>query len=333
MRRIATGIAFFSLFFIAGCSPQHRDTEFTTSPAYVIGSYTNFEVVDGDTFRIKTFSRGVRFLCIDTEEVPRGREAAKELARLRATWPAPYWKKLGKGRFPIKMPSPFGYETAEWAKTWFADVDSIRLERDSPDNVYGYFGRWLAYVFARKNGKWLNYNIECVRLGYSPYSMKYGFSERFHEQFLQAQDEARRAGRGIWNPAVQHYPQYEERLAWWTLRGDAIREYLALRKERRDLFFIGRDGEYERLALASRDTVCAFGVLGQLPDHGTIRECTMSHKKDVVVRLQFNETADVAFLQQFEQLYVYARGVVFLDGKNIVLRLPGPKAITQHPCP
>ncbi len=332
-RTVASFAFLLSLTVIAGCAREQPRQEPVSVAGLRIGTYAQFEVVDGDTFRIPEIDRGIRFLCIDTEEVPRGPHAAEELAHLRSTWPEPYWEKQSGQRFPIKMPSPFGYETSEWAKRWFADVDSVRLERDSPDNVYGYFGRWLAYVFAKKNGQWINYNVECVRLGYSPYSMKYGYSERFHDQFVAAQKEARRESRGIWNPARQHYPMYAERLAWWTERGDAIREFLALRKNRSDVYFIGRDGEYERLALASHDTVCVFGTLGRIPEAGRIPDVDMPHKKDIAVRIEFTGSANPAFLQQFEQGYVYVRGFVRQEGKQVVLRTRNADSVSLRPCP
>ena len=58
-------------------------------------------------------------------------------------------------------------------------------------------GRYLAYVMVKKDGNWVNYNIECVRHGFSPYFVKYGRSRRFHREFLEAQKLARDAKLGI----------------------------------------------------------------------------------------------------------------------------------------
>ncbi len=321
-----------SIMLVSACATKPSGPPALTEGLALIGTYTAFEVVDGDTFRIPELEKGIRFLCIDTEEVPRGPQADTELAHLRATWPEPYLQRQKSKRFPIKMPSPFGYETSEWAKHWFADVDSVRLERDGPGNEYGYFGRRLAYVFARKNGQWINYNVECVRLGFSPYSMKYGYSARFHDQFVAAQNEARKAQRGIWNRAVQHYPDYDSRLGWWTARGDAIRNFLTLRKDRDDMFFIGRDGEFERLALASGDTVCVFGTLDRIPPAGRTHTVVIPHKQDIAVELRFVDAADAAFLQQFEQQYVYVRGVVQREGRQLALRVSDVNAVSPRPC-
>jgi len=59
----------------------------------------------------------------------------------------------------------------------------------------------------------------------SPYFTKYGYSHRFHNQFTDAEAEARQAKRGIWNPEAQGYRDYEERKAWWNARADFIRAF------------------------------------------------------------------------------------------------------------
>jgi hypothetical protein len=50
----------------------------------------------------------------------------------------------------------------------------------------------------------------------SPYFGKYGYSRRFHDQFVAAEKEARTAGRGIWAPGAQASGDYDVRRAWWT---------------------------------------------------------------------------------------------------------------------
>ncbi|MBR9978515.1 MAG: thermonuclease family protein [Bacteroidetes bacterium] len=327
---------YFVLFLVllllpAFCAPREQQQYKQDERACYIGTYGVFEVIDGDTFRIPGLDRRVRLLCIDTEEVPRGANAAEEVARLREQWPAPYWERLGKGRFPVRPPTPFGYETSQWAKDWFSDVDSIRLERESPEHVYGYFGRLLAYLFARKSGQWMHYNIECVRLGYSPYSMKYGFSERFHSEFEQAQNEARRAGRGIWNSDKQHLPQYDQRLAWWMQRGDAIRTLFKLRAREQEVYFIGRDGEYERMSLAAGKTVLAFGSVGRLSRKGEIRTIILPHKKSIHVRVILPRDTDSGYIRMFEQQYLFFRGRVVLDGDELQIHPSSIRDISASP--
>lgn len=285
----------------------------------LIGVHTDFRVVDGDTFRIEGMDRGVRFLNIDTEEVPRGSDASEKLEQLRANWPEAYAEERGNSRFPVKMPTPFGWETSEAAKHWFDDVDTIRIERDSDDNVYGFFDRWLGYVFARKDGRWVNYNVECVRMGWSPYYGKYGYSERFHDAFVAAQKEAEQAQHGIWNPAMQHYPDYDERLEWWNRRGDAIRTFTDRFRGKESHYFIGRDGEFERLALAQGERVVVFGAVGWLPKSRPAEKLRISHKRGMNVTVLLPFDASETWLTDREQQYVYVRGTVSGGGKNIVI--------------
>lgn len=285
----------------------------------LIGVYTDFRVVDGDTFRIEGMDRGVRFLNIDTEEVPRGGDAREKLEELRANWPEAYVEERGSSRFPVTMPTPFGWETSEAAKRWFEDVDTIRIERDSDDNVYGFFGRLLGFVFARKNGQWVNYNVECVRMGWSPYYSKYGYSERFHEAFVTAQKEAEHAQHGIWNPAMQHYPDYDERFEWWNRRADAIFAFKQRFHGEETHYFIGRDGEYERLALAKGQRVVVFGAVGWLPKSRPAERLRIAHKRDMNVTIPLPFTVSEEWLLEREQQYIFVRGIVSGGGQNIIV--------------
>jgi hypothetical protein len=131
----------------------------------------------------------------------------------------------GKSKHPVKMSTPVGEDGKKFAESFMTVGDKVRIERDDPRQIRDRYNRYLAYVFVMKNGKWVNYNVECVRAGWSPYFMKYGYSRRFDQEFRQAQDEARAAKRGIWQDGTQHYPDYPERLAWWTARGDFVAEF------------------------------------------------------------------------------------------------------------
>jgi hypothetical protein len=59
----------------------------------------------------------------------------------------------------------------------------------------------------------------------SPYFTKYGYSRRFHDQFVAAQAEAKAAKRGIWADGGMKYPDYPEREAWWTPRGEFVAKF------------------------------------------------------------------------------------------------------------
>ena len=321
-RSLTAGAVACLLFLFLPCSsalPQTSDASADFDNELLIGVYTDYRVIDGDTFRIDGMDRGVRFLNIDTEEVPRGSDAHEKLEQLRANWPKAYVEERGSSRFPVKMPTPFGWETSEAARRWFDDVDTIRIERDSDNNVYGFFDRWLGYVFARKDGQWVNYNIECVRLGWSPYYAKYGYSERFHDAFVAAQKEAASKRHGIWNPAMQHYPDYDERLEWWNRRGEAIHTYTNRFRGKETHYFIGRDGEFERLALAQGQRVIVFGAVGWLPKSRPVEELRIAHKQGMTVTVPLPFTASEPWLLEREQQYVYVRGIVTGGGKDIIV--------------
>ncbi len=193
-------------------------------PGLVIGEFTlaNRAVIDGDTIRVDGLDSTLRLLCIDTEEIyhhaDNQRAAESDFDKYMAD-------KRAASRRPPKTGTPMGVEAAEFAKKYFAGVHRVRLERDHPKEIRGRYGRYLAYVFVEKNGKWENYNIECVRAGMAPYFTKYGYSRRFHDQFVAAEKEARAAKRGIWDPTSKSYQDYDMREAWWNARADFIKKF------------------------------------------------------------------------------------------------------------
>ena len=301
----------------------------------VIGTYRTVTVVDGDTFKIEGLGRSIRFLCIDTEETPKRGDVPALVEELRHQWPGIYTRERGESAFPIKHDSPFGYETAVWAKKWFAEADSVRLERDVASQVYDYYGRYLAYIIAFKKGRAVNFNVECVRLGYSPYSVKYGPSTRFNDAFVAAQKEAQAARRGIWNAKSACYPDYTERLAWWGQRGAAIGEFDLRYAHDPRYFFLGRDGEYERLALASSQTVVAFGALGAIRQARFPYLVELMHKNKLSCNMVFFETMQPIFAAipwtTFAQRFVYVRGKVKVyDGKPEIV-IESAKDISMTP--
>ena len=68
----------------------------------------------------------------------------------------------------------------------------------------------------------------CVRAGFAPYFTKYGYSRRYHAEFLKAEEEAKAAHRGIWAAGTMHAPDYPERNRYWRLiEGQAAASELA----------------------------------------------------------------------------------------------------------
>ncbi|MBL4687427.1 MAG: thermonuclease family protein, partial [Nannocystaceae bacterium] len=192
----------------------------TSNAGHVIGMFALSAngVVDGDTVKVDGLDASLRLLAIDTEETFKHDKA------LRAYEGMPFPEYLesmrGSSGKPPKGPTPLGMDAKHFAEDFFKGVNVVRLERDHPKEIRGRYNRFLAYVFVEKDGEWINYNIECVRAGMSPYFTKYGYSRRFHDEFSRAQDEARERGVGIWEQGTEHYDDYDDRLAWWNSRAE-----------------------------------------------------------------------------------------------------------------
>jgi endonuclease YncB( thermonuclease family) len=188
-------------------------------PGLVVGEFRLTKVVDGDTIHVDGLDSSLRLLGVDTEETFKT-EGDRRL--FESGWDQYLKAKRGASPRPVKMATPLGEDAKVWAKHFFEGVDKVRVERDDPAEIRDRYNRYLAYVMVPKHGVWLNYAVECVRAGMGPYFPKYGNSRRFHADFLAAEAEAKAAKRGIWAPGAQHYPDYEEREAWWTARGDFV---------------------------------------------------------------------------------------------------------------
>lgn len=194
------------------------------TPGLVVGEFSVTKVSDGDTIRVEGLDSSLRLLGIDTEETFDHYPAQRKQYESDG-WPA-YTKEVrGDSKRPVKFATPMGDEAWHYAERFFEGADKVRIERDHPSEIRDAYNRYLAYVFVKKNGTWVNYNVECVRDGMAPYFAKYGQSRRFHAEFVKAQEEARAAKRGIWAPGVMSYPDYDERLAWWNARGEFVTQF------------------------------------------------------------------------------------------------------------
>jgi endonuclease YncB( thermonuclease family) len=189
------------------------------TPGLVIGEFKLTKVVDGDTIRVDGLDSSLRLLGLDTEETFKHEN---EHRAYEQGWEKYIKEVRGNSPRPVKFATPLGMDAKDFAEQWFAGVDKVRLERDHPAEIRDRYNRYLSYVFAQKNGTWMNYNVEAVRAGMAPYFPKYGQSRRFHADFVAAEAEAKAAHRGIWAPGAQSYPDYPEREAWWTARGDFV---------------------------------------------------------------------------------------------------------------
>ena len=194
------------------------------TPGLVIGEFplARGAVVDGDTVKVAGLDTSLRLLAIDTEETFKS-ETDRRLYEQGFDY---YLKtKRGDSPKPVKVATPLGEDAKHFAEEFFKGVNIVRLERDHPKEIRGRYNRYLAYVLVKREGEWVNYNVECVRAGMSPYFTKYAYSRRFHDQFVEAQKEARQKGLGIWDPQREHYRDYDERLKWWNARADFIKKF------------------------------------------------------------------------------------------------------------
>lgn len=220
-----------------------------TDSAFLIGEFKITKITDGDTFRFEGLDRSTRLLGVDTEETFKDAYAQQKSFELSLIWPDEYFRQQAENKtsYPVKIESPFGFETWQWTKDLLTDVTSVRLEKEDTLRLIDVYGRYLSYVFLNYDDGEMNYNIECVKRGYSPYYNKYGNSKRFHKEFLEAQEFARKNKLGIWNIETKCYPDYEKRISWWNKRAEQIEEFEKQYSKSDNSFNLMNDGEYERM--------------------------------------------------------------------------------------
>lgn len=264
----ACSLVVAAVLWLSGCGQQLVRYDRTTVLAgvadervgLVLGEFPLTKVLDGDTIRVEGLDNSLRLLGLDTEETFKYKAQYRDFDKGWAVYLA---EAQAKTRSPVKIPTPLGEEAKKFAQKFFDGVRTVHLERDHPKEIRDFYNRYLTYVFVEKDGKRLNYNVECVRAGMSPYFSKYGYSRRFHAEFVAAQDEARKAQRGIWDPAKQHYPDYDRRLEWWNRRGDYIQAFERDAADRKNYVVLTHWDAFARLeSLLGREVV----VLGSVGD-------------------------------------------------------------------
>ncbi len=218
-------------------------------------------VVDGDTLRL-VGQPPIRVLCLDCEEVFHN-EADRAAAE--ADFDAYARAKRGSSLLPVKFGTPAGTAAREFVRAFLEGVERVRLERDE---VGGHeldgFERRLAHVVVVRPTGEQNLAVEVVRAGHSPYFEKYGRSRRFHAELVAAQAQARAAARGIWgSEGPRHYPDYEERLAWWEQRALQLEAWRALPAAPTRIE-LGTERASEQLAASVGREVVVFGTVGRL---------------------------------------------------------------------
>jgi len=284
----------------------------------VIGTYPlQLEnIIDGDTIRLPNGLPSVRILGIDTEETFKHEEDRKAAA---ADFAAYAKAKRGKHPRPVKYGTPAGDAAAQFLKTLATGCTSIRLERDRVGGrERGTFGRILAHVFLLKKGEpAINVSEALIRAGQAPYFNKYGRSARFDKLYATAQAEARVGARGIWaQSGPAHYPDYPERLAWWTARADQIARWQKVAAQPGHVT-LGEPEAMKRLtALAGKDAT-VFGLLArELPiKAGDKRIFLLSQDRRHGFALVFFDLEAAKTLDErepFHSMYATVRGKVTL---------------------
>lgn len=219
-------------------------------------------VVDGDTLKVGGLDSSLRLLGLDTEETFK---SEKDKRLYEALGFEAYMAKKGEGTDrPAKCATPLGDKAKYFARDFFVGDVSVRLERDHPKDMRGRFGRLLTYVFVKRGDVWVNYNVEAVRAGMSPYFTKYGYSRRFHDEFVQAQQEARDAKRGIWDPSLEHYRDYDRRLQWWDARAEFIARFEQDAQDRDDMIMLGHWDALDRIAAMEGQEVEILAGVGEI---------------------------------------------------------------------
>ncbi|MBM4397188.1 MAG: thermonuclease family protein [Deltaproteobacteria bacterium] len=273
-RRILALAAAFGVALPA-CGPSARERRqdrivaaesaetLASRPGLLVGEFSLAAdgVVDGDTIKVVGLKESIRLVNVDTEETFK---SATDRALFAAGWESYLESKKGDSRHPVKMATPLGEEAKTFAKEFFGKGALVRLERDHPRDLRDRYQRHLGYAFVLKDGRWVNYNVECVRAGMSPYFSKYGYSRRFHAEFVAAQQEAREARRGIWDPAGKHYPDYADRLLWWNARGDFVRAFEKEAGDREDWIDLAHWDSLRLLRKNLGKRVHVLGVVGTI---------------------------------------------------------------------
>lgn len=228
-----------------------------------IGTFalTNKPVVDGDTIKVVGLDASLRLLGLDCEETFK---SEKDWRRYEEGFDRYLKTMQGDSPKPVKVATPLGMDAKKYAMEFFADVEEVRLERDHPKDIRDRYNRYLAYVLVKKGKRWVNYNVECVRAGMSPYYAKYGFASRYHDEFVKAQQEARSAKRGIWEPGAEHYRDYDLRLRWWDARGAFVAEFEKDAKEREEFIVLTHWDALERLGRYEGREVELLGTVGSI---------------------------------------------------------------------
>ncbi len=301
-----------------GVACARGDTRFDRSEldradaGLILGEYplAKNAIVDGDTIKIDGLDASMRLIGIDTEETFKSDKAWRAYEQ---GWEAYLAAEQAKTSRPLKVPTPLGMDAKHWAQEFFRGVTRVRLERDHPGEVRDRFNRYLAYVFVEREGEWVNYNVEAVRAGMSPYFNKYGNSRRFHDEFVKAQAEARAGKRGIWAEGAQCYPDYELRTQWWDGRAEFIAEFEREAQDDPSMIVLVRWDALRKLEDRLGEEVEVLGAIGE------VRQGERGPKRVLLTRKMFSDfplifwddsVFEQARIAEYRSEFIRVRGVV-----------------------
>lgn len=319
----------YTIYLFTGVSYS----QLITDTNYVIGFDKIEKIVDGDTFRLRKYQKSFRLMCIDTEETFKGKNAEEKTEEISKRWLEYYNQNKSNERFnkPAKIESPFGYKTYLWTKDFFLESDSIRIEVDNFDRIKDIYDRELVYIIVYKKGKEINYNIECVREGYSPYFNKYGNSQRFHDEFLIAQNEAAANKKGIWSKDEKCYPDYTQRIEWWNIRANQLVNYELKYSDNLSYINLMKDRDRDKLEANIGKDIIIFGnvtdfFIKKLPFTFRLGISSNMHL-NILIYEENKDLLDKLDLKGIDYYYVYIKGELSKNNNNYLLKLRDEKNI------
>src|SRR5690554_6028296 len=276
-------------------------------------------VVDGDTLRLVGFDKSVRLLCVDAEEALRG----EELQRAEADWEGYQKERKGDGSFTRSYGTFVGNEATAWAREFFEGRSEVFVEYASERHTRDYFERHLAHVWVQDEaGAWLNYGVEAVRAGWSPYSSEYGHCDPYRAHFEQAQKEAQQAGRGIWRQGQRGYDDYPQRFEEWAPRARQISLFRERMGDHPDVIELGTDTAKARLRLSLGERVVVFGSVDRFSPRGRPPKLYLRHRyrDELMIQAPGPVTFDDMKKSEFESReFVYVEGQVDMFRGNPIL--------------
>lgn len=285
------------------------------------GEFRIDTIEDGDTLRLVGIRKSVRLLCVDTEEIFSGKKRTdKKLAY--DDWDAYLRIHHNPGEIK-KYPTPWGDAAEEFAKEFFKNIRDVIIEYDSLERTTGFFHRHLCYAIVEKDGSRINFNVELVRNGFTPYYTKYGYSSRYHEDFIAAENEARKKKVGIWNNKTHCYPDYDERISLGTERANAIRDFDNAFSNNDEYFMLANETDWSRLKDFIGEEISVFGTIDQIRKKGPPYRLFMAHKQGELFLL-YTDDADLHKLiieKHFDDKFIYISGVLEKDDKYYSMRL------------